>query len=134
MASVLLQLELVSEASAGRDVRWALEHLVGEVMRSDDGPDVLLLTTELVTNAVRHGSGDAIAVRAERHSSGVRVEVVNGGVKGAPRPVEGGPDGGWGLQLIEQLSDEWGREAVDGRTHVWFELRRPRVEAGTAGA
>jgi len=28
--------------------------------------------------------------------------------------------GGWGLHLVESLSDRWG--VHDGSTHVWFEL------------
>jgi hypothetical protein len=29
--------------------------------------------------------------------------------------------GGWGLHLVESLSERWGVHA--GSTHVWFELR-----------
>jgi hypothetical protein len=34
--------------------------------------------------------------------------------------------GGWGLHLVEELTDEWG--TFEGSTHVWFEidLSKPR--------
>lgn len=124
---MLLQLQLQSRPSAGRDARLAMEALVGHALRSEEGADVLLLTTELVTNAYRHGAGGPISLCARRGRNGVRVEVTNDGTEGAPRPVEGGPDGGWGLQLVETISDDWGRRTLSGRTRVWFELRSPRT-------
>ncbi len=30
--------------------------------------------------------------------------------------------GGWGLHLVEELTDDWG--VHEGSTHVWFEIDR----------
>jgi hypothetical protein len=34
-------------------------------------------------------------------------------------------DSGWGLFLVEQLSDRWGVEQIGQATTVWFEIDRP---------
>ena len=35
--------------------------------------------------------------------------------------------GGWGLHLVQTLSDRWG--VHEGSTHVWFEIRRDDAAA-----
>jgi len=91
-----------------------------------------LLTSELVTNAVRHGSTprhDRITVRV-RLDRRLRVEVTDAGKGfrwgrlGATDPMRG--DGGLGFLLIAELAASWGVE-TGPPTQVWFELdpRRP---------
>lgn len=87
---------------------------------------LLLLTSELVTNAVRHGGageGERIGVAVWATESGVGVEVTDAGPGFTPTgrndPIE--DPGGWGLVLVESMSDRWG-VVRDQRTHVWFEL------------
>jgi anti-sigma regulatory factor (Ser/Thr protein kinase) len=77
----------------------------------------VLLISELVTNAVLHGTGE---IRLTIDTEGGRFAVSDEG-HGTPvvRP-EPGPDGGWGLRLVGQLSRRWG--VREGRTQVWFEL------------
>ena len=79
----------------------------------------VLLISELVTNAVLHGTGE-IRLTIEIHGEDARFAVCDEGT-GTPvvRP-EPGPDGGWGLRLVGQLSSRWG--VRKGRTQVWFEL------------
>ena len=92
--------------------------------------DVRLLLTELITNALRHANvraDDEIGVRAQISGETVRIEVHDPGRDG---PVEmrkpGARGGGYGLFLVESLTDEWGVDRKDGTT-VWAEL-----SAGTA--
>jgi serine/threonine-protein kinase RsbW len=87
--------------------------------------DVRLLLTELITNALRHAdmtSEDEIGVRAELSEGTVRIEVSDPGRDG---PVVMHPPsprgGGYGLFLVERLTDQWGVEHHDG-TMVWAEL------------
>lgn len=88
-----------------------------------------LLTSELVTNAVRHGGGDVtLEVRADERL--VRVEVGDDGPQlpsPGPAPMPSGAvGGGRGLALLSALADAWGtarRPASPGKV-VWFELRR----------
>jgi len=87
--------------------------------------DVRLLLTELITNALRHSDmvlGDEIGVRAELTDGTVRIEVHDPGRDGAVevrRPGVRG--GGYGLILVDRLTDQWGVEREDGTT-VWAEL------------
>jgi anti-sigma regulatory factor (Ser/Thr protein kinase) len=86
--------------------------------------DVVLLVSELVTNCVVHadlGPGQEIDLRLLRRPRIVRVEVRDGGRGFAETLVSGGASSGFGLYLVEQLTDRWGVERGDD-TCVWFEL------------
>ena len=85
----------------------------------------VLLTSEIVTNAVRH-SGGAVSVRARCDDHGLRVEVGDSGA-GMPRVVEVVEDAisGRGMHLVEALATQWSTTPVDGGKIVWFELARP---------
>jgi anti-sigma regulatory factor (Ser/Thr protein kinase) len=94
---------------------------------SDDFVElVLLLTSELVTNAYRHARTEThVLVRFDGAS--VRIEVRDVG-SGQPelRPVDTDRVDGRGLQIVDALADRWGYDSDDGGTAVWFELvRRP---------
>lgn len=87
--------------------------------------DVRLLVTELITNALRHGSltpGDRVSLKASVDKGVVRIEVRDPGNNGdvALRPP-GPRGGGYGLYLVEQLAKRWGVDRRDG-TVVWCEL------------
>jgi anti-sigma regulatory factor (Ser/Thr protein kinase) len=76
--------------------------------------DLLLLLTEVVTNAVRHSGatpGDPIAIEMTEQPDGVRVEVTDPG-NGFKRPDRLVPDltrtGGLGLVLVDRMSSAWG--------------------------
>jgi anti-sigma regulatory factor (Ser/Thr protein kinase) len=79
----------------------------------------VLLISELVTNAVIHGTGE-IRLMIDLGRGGARFAVSDEGHgRPAVRP-EPGPDGGWGLRLVGQLARRWG--VREGETQVWFEL------------
>jgi anti-sigma regulatory factor (Ser/Thr protein kinase) len=89
--------------------------------------DVLLLLTELVSNAVRHagvGPDESIHVALRMWPSGVRVEVVDPGgdsVRVRVRP-SGDESGGWGLVLVDRIAARWGVGNGGPGTCVWFEI------------
>jgi serine/threonine-protein kinase RsbW len=87
--------------------------------------DVRLLLTELVTNALRHGKvtpEDEIGVRAEVADGTVRIEVHDPGRNGeVERRRPGARGGGYGLLLVDRLTNRWGVDRQDGTT-VWVEL------------
>jgi anti-sigma regulatory factor (Ser/Thr protein kinase) len=90
--------------------------------------DVELLTSELVSNAVRHATmdeADTIGLTIAIGPQTIRVAVIDGGAGfDATKldPVPGPDEGGWGLFLVEQMSDRWG---IDKDPHgVWFEIDR----------
>lgn len=90
-----------------------------------DRQAVVLMASELFTNAVCHGDGP-VEMHVVAEADSVRVEVRDGG---GGRPTLRDPDptgerlGGWGLQLVDQLADAWGSEIGDGHTVVWAERR-----------
>lgn len=85
-----------------------------------------LLVTELITNSVRHARAQAVELAVSVDPARVRVEVANPGAPFTPAPREEaqGPDPGWGLFLVDELSDAWGVDGDSNRQRVWFELAR----------
>jgi anti-sigma regulatory factor (Ser/Thr protein kinase) len=89
-----------------------------------------LLTSELVTNAVRHGaSGFELKIDVDEN---IRVEVRDEGA-GRPHVVAAGPHdpSGRGLGIVEALSIAWGViPAAEGKT-VWYELSLAPSQQGS---
>jgi anti-sigma regulatory factor (Ser/Thr protein kinase) len=112
---------------AGSDARRAVLAADGAVPTSVR-EDILLLASELVTNAVRHaGTGPHGWVRVElrRAARRVRVEVAHpgNGIQHKPVPPALEANGGWGLVLVDRIADRWGITSSTDGTCVWFELR-----------
>ncbi len=86
------------------------------------------MVSELVTNAVRHGTG-RIMLRADLDEDRMLVEVIDegGGLERAIREHDFEAVEGFGLRIVDAESSRWG--AHEGTTHVWFELERrgPRL-------
>ena len=90
--------------------------------------DLRLLTSEVVTNALRHsgmGAGGSLLVAIDIERDRVRVGVTDDGPGFDPDSLRGPAAdsvSGWGLFLVEQLADSWG-VVRDGSNFVWFELK-----------
>jgi anti-sigma regulatory factor (Ser/Thr protein kinase) len=90
-----------------------------------------LLTSELVNNSVVHGGAgeeDVIEIEVRATRDGVRASVSDPGSGFAPQERTLGLDepGGWGLELVERMSERWGVERAEGSS-VWFELAGARA-------
>ncbi|MEU8549319.1 SpoIIE family protein phosphatase [Streptomyces roseoverticillatus] len=102
--------------------------------------DAVVLTSELVTNAVVH-AGTAADVLCMRTGTGVRVEVADRyperevPLQSSARRI-GGVDreGGRGLLLCAALATRWGVEYTPTHKQVWFQLDLPDRPAGTRSA
>ncbi|MFG2316214.1 SpoIIE family protein phosphatase [Streptomyces tendae] len=92
--------------------------------RDSTRDSVLLLVSELVTNAVRFAGGP-ITVRLIRAGPGLLCEVGDTG-NGRPRLGRGGPldDGGRGLHVVHRLTSRWGVRWTDTGKVVWAEVVR----------
>lgn len=102
---------------------------LGRLREELDGPvleSVRLLVTELVTNSVRHAGAGAVELVVTVGRERVRVEISNPGVPFEPRVREAGrvSESGWGLFLVDRLSDDWGVVDDSGYQRVWFEMAR----------
>ncbi|MHB9854067.1 SpoIIE family protein phosphatase [Streptomyces krungchingensis] len=102
--------------------------------------DAVVLTSELVTNAVVH-AGTSADVLCLRSDEGVRIEVAD---RYPEREIPlqaaainmGSPDreGGRGLQLCAALAGRWGVEYTPTHKQVWFQLDLPERPVGTRAA
>ncbi|MER6995275.1 ATP-binding protein [Streptomyces sp. NPDC000410] len=93
--------------------------------------DAVLILSELLSNACRHGrplgqaeigNGDIRAAWRVDKAGGLTVEVTDGG--GPTRPVPATPSvtarGGRGLNIISALAQDWGvRDSASGEVTVW---------------
>ncbi|MFE6665954.1 ATP-binding protein [Streptomyces sp. NPDC057697] len=90
--------------------------------------DVLLVVSELVTNACLHADGPE-EIRIACTAKVLRVEVVDSGAgQPAPRtPHRAGRPGGHGMFIVQRLCLDWGVLRVPGRSGktVWAELAAP---------
>ena len=89
--------------------------------------DAVLLTSELVTNAIAHtasGEGGKVIVTVYRADTRVRVEVQDDGSGQAPvvHPVGEARESGFGLELVELIADRWGHCGGRRSRVVWFML------------
>ncbi|UYQ60323.1 ATP-binding protein [Streptomyces peucetius] len=89
--------------------------------------DVLLLVSEVVTNACTHG-GFPCELSIDRGPGRIRVQVSDTSPAGPVRRGPHQPDrvSGHGLHLLERLSDEWGWMPRGAGKAVWFAVAVPR--------
>lgn len=88
--------------------------------------DAALLTSELVTNSLRHAKPGAVLVTVTRHGpAAVRVTVSDGGGRTVPcvcRHEDTGACVGRGLLIMRAIAPEWGMRISAAGCEVWFEL------------
>jgi serine phosphatase RsbU (regulator of sigma subunit) len=127
---IVLPTDHASTAVARRFVLDAVD--VADI--GDSGParlgdrldDLVILCSELVTNAVLHAGGPC-RVRLWDHDGRVRLEVHDP----SPRlPVRRTPDptapNGRGMALVEALADDWGVDDSEPGKSVWVEVSLER--------
>jgi DNA-binding NarL/FixJ family response regulator len=121
-AQLDLPLALTSVARARRFVEqmvreWELEQLLD---------DALMVSSELVTNAVTHAQSSC-RIRLTLNPARLRIAVLDAGV-GTPEPMPPSQteEHGRGLYMVDAVTTAWGLEEVpgDGKL-VWAELARP---------
>src|ERR687885_349303 len=119
MLSLPLELERDVDAPArARNMIRGLRPLLGE----ERTEDATLLVSELVTNAVKYGSGPVeLRIEAGEDRRGrFTISDAGGGETPALRETGGAKSGGYGLHLVDRIADDWG--VTHASMHVWFEL------------
>ena len=103
-------------------VRFVRRTLTRSGLDPDLDHTVTLLTSEVVTNAIRHVPGGTILITLTLLDGQLLAEVQD---ESASLPVRrsAGERGGWGLELLDLLADQWGvrEHPGEGKT-VWFRM------------
>ncbi|MEY2516978.1 MAG: hypothetical protein QOJ89_4336 [bacterium] len=118
---VRFAVSLPATDSAARDARRTVEHHLSDLLDTRALEDLLVVVSELVTNAVLHGHGD-IGLRIAFDGSHVVGTVSEDGHGFMYDPGRRGAagDGGRGLELVSQLTTRWGLHQAS--SDVWFEF------------
>src|SRR5260370_38817953 len=123
---ILGSMTLLGRPENVRAARQFLTRTIGHDHAKADA--AILLTSELVTNALTHSRsrlpGGTIELVAATKSSGLLISVTdNGSDANVPTiGVSPGGENGNGLLLVESLADVWGYLHDSARTVVWFRL------------
>jgi anti-sigma regulatory factor (Ser/Thr protein kinase) len=122
-----------AEARSAAEARGFVRSLlVGCDVRLTDA--IVLLTSELVTNAVVHGD-TAVIVDLARIDERFRVTVSD---ESSELPELRHPDlsdpHGRGLSIVDELSDEWGVEQGSRGKTVWFTIGPASAGIGDDGS
>lgn len=111
----------------------AARHFTRDAMRrwgcgEDESDTVLLLLSEVVSNAILHARTElevSVAVRPRR----VRVEVVDGDTGPIRRRTSTeDAQSGRGTELVEALAEAWGTDRLTSGKRVWFEVASPGMD------
>jgi anti-sigma regulatory factor (Ser/Thr protein kinase) len=126
-AAVLGSLTIPGRPEHVREARAFVAATLGQLGPATE--TAVLLTSELVTNAVRHsrsrGPGGTVSMVVLQVPGGVRIEVTDGGCDSGAPVVKGDTyaSDGHGLLLVETLAEQWGYlRAGPASTTVWFRL------------
>ena len=121
-------LELPRRSDAASIARGHLSRWFAKDLEADELYRAKLLASELVNNAVIHGTG-RIQLNAELDVDRLVIEVIDEGEGFEHEARRHSFDDlhGRGLLIVDAESSRWGIR--EGTTHVWFELERrgPRL-------
>ncbi len=107
------------DVDAAAKARSVVDEVAADLDRRDD---ILLATSELVTNVVRHAPRlRAADLVARRDGCTVRVSVHQAKGSFTSLTPLGSRVGGYGLGIVDAVSDRWGVEEND-TVSVWFEI------------
>jgi anti-sigma regulatory factor (Ser/Thr protein kinase) len=121
----------VLQVEVGRARRWARSRLAGSGIQADEplAETLILLVSELVTNAVVHTGRPAVLRLSLPHAvtdeATVRLEVADrSGRAPVPRCAGDEATGGRGLALVDGLADRWGWSVEATGKRIWCEVDR----------
>ena len=116
--------DLTPRPEAARLARGMIQPLES-LLDADAMERAQLLVTEVVANSVMHGAtSEPIHVSMEARPETLHVQVSDAGGPSFEPQVHlpgSGSESGWGLFLVDALSDRWGVDS-DADVTVWFEV------------
>ncbi len=116
------RLDVPPEPSAVSRVRAFVRSALAGAINEEALDTVLLLTSEVVTNAILHARTPS-EVRLIRLPEAVRVEVADGSTLLPERRFfDFDSASGRGLAIVEAVAARWGIEPAGAHKTVWFEL------------
>jgi anti-sigma regulatory factor (Ser/Thr protein kinase) len=117
----VIRLHLLDAPRAPSEARHAVRALLsGMGWRTATIDDALMVVSELVTNSSEHTGSDSVMV-ALVDGDRLRIEVHDRDPR-PPTRIDPSSAGGFGLAIVETLSDRWGWDATDYGKRVWTEL------------
>ena len=131
------RMPLLADLTASASARAVIENVIRAWRVPVDADVAVLLTSELVTNAIRHEQGDTITVVITCAYGQLHVDVHDTSCT-LPVPMDGPPDAetGRGLVLVASLSSSWGYYRTTTGKAVYFTLAFQdglAEEAGSSG-
>jgi anti-sigma regulatory factor (Ser/Thr protein kinase) len=134
-----IEARLALDVQAPGAARRVVADCLGDRVVSSVLDNAQLLMSELVTNSVRHSgmpAGAELLISVALTPGMVRLDVEDPGRGGtiAPYLPDSKTGGGFGLNLVQLLSERWGMERVaEGGTRVWAQLARAPLAAPSCG-
>jgi anti-sigma regulatory factor (Ser/Thr protein kinase) len=129
------RVRLATGPAAAAEARRRVRDTIASWQVPVDQDAALLLTSELVTNAVRHEAGQAVMLVVTCADGQLRVDVHDTSRSlPAVADVPADAETGRGLLLVESLSDEWGFYRTPAGKAVYFTLAFEPDQADQAPA
>jgi len=124
--SIRVGLQLDPRPESAVIARRAVQDALARHLSTELVDDAVLLTSEIVTNAIVHtGRECELLLTFDPRLGTLRVEVSD---QSPERPLQadaldGDRLGGRGLQIVAAMATRWGTFPVNGGKTVWFEIR-----------
>jgi anti-sigma regulatory factor (Ser/Thr protein kinase) len=113
-----------SEPSSAAEIRGFVREECHDALSQQDLDAAVLLTSELVTNAMLHTDSEQVEVRIRLGPGSIRIGVRDDDAA-SPEPAAPAQEetSGRGLQIVETLSDTWGvHHSESGGKCIWFSM------------
>ena len=134
-----LQTVLSPNPHSVRQARRFVSECLGDAADAEASEVAVLLTSELVTNAIQHGGphspSASVRLSVQDLAGRFRVEVEDAS-QDLPVLGDGAPSGvgGRDLLLVERLADRWGFERLAGGARAaWIEVATSLTATSTVG-
>lgn len=100
---------------------WAADRLGPLGLPQAQMEDIVLCIDELVANAVLHAASAPVLTMTAGDDLRIEVADDQGDTAAVLRAPDDGSPGGWGLRIVQRVSEEWGSTALrSGGKVVWF--------------